>query len=84
MSTLLDQMLEPLIEGLDAARARKLAVLRADPKLQARVDQLADKANAGTLSDSERAEYDKYLAAWHLMSLMQLRARRFLKQSGES
>ncbi|MCC7424050.1 MAG: hypothetical protein IT428_27615 [Planctomycetaceae bacterium] len=84
MSTLLDQMLEPLMDDLDAPRARKLAALRADPKLQAQVDQLADKANEGTLSESERAEYDKYLAAWHLMSLMQRRARRFLKESGES
>lgn len=84
MSTLLDQMLEPLMDDLDTPRARKLAALRADPKLQAQVDQLADKANEGMLSESERAEYDKYLAAAHLMSLMQLRARRFLKKSGES
>lgn len=77
-TNLLDRMLEPLVEDLTVSRARKLVALRADPSLQARVDLLADKANEGTLSEAERAEYEHCRAVWHLLSRLQLRARKFL------
>lgn len=79
--TLLDRMLEPLAEDLDVRRARKLVALRADPELQAKVDLLADKANEGTLTESERAEYDQFRAAWHVLTRLQLKARRILKDA---
>ncbi len=82
-ATLLDRMLDPLTEDLTVPRAKKLAALRADPELQARVDYLADKANEGTLTDAERTEYDRYRAAWHVLTILQLKARKFLNDSGE-
>ena len=79
MSTsLLDQIIEPFTECLTADAARKIVALRADTDMQTRVDELANKANAGTLDDQERTEYDRYLAAFHFVTIMQCRARRLL------
>ena len=46
---------------------------------QGRVDALADKANAGTLTEIEQSEYDQYLAAFHFVTILQARARRFIQ-----
>ena len=56
----------------------------ADPELQKRFDQLGEKSNDGTLTNGERAEYDRLLAALHLVTILQLKARKFLKESGET
>jgi len=69
-------MIEPVAECLTETAARKLVSLRADPELQARVDELADKTNDGTLTDDERAEYDRHLAAFHFVTILQAHARR--------
>lgn len=74
-STLLDQFVEPVTEDLSAASARKIIEMRADPVLQTRVDELAEKSNLGILSDEEQMEYDRYLAAYHFVTLLQIRAR---------
>ena len=39
--------------------ARALVGLRTDVEMQARLDELANKCTAGTLSPSERAEYER-------------------------
>lgn len=80
-TTLLDRIIEPFAECLTPAAARKIVALRADAEMQARVDELADKANHGQLTDEERADYDKYLAAFHFVTILQARARRLLDQS---
>lgn len=80
-TTLLDRVIEPFAECLTTAAARKIVALRADAEMQTRVDELADKANDGQLTDEERAEYDRYLAAFHFVTIMQARARRLLDQS---
>jgi hypothetical protein len=78
-TTLLDQLVEPFAECLTPDAARKIAALRADDSLQARVDELAEKANRGTLTDDEAAQYDQYLAGFHFVTVMQARARRLLR-----
>jgi hypothetical protein len=78
-TTLLDRLVEPVAACLTPAAARKLVELRADPDLQARVDELADKANLGSLTDEERGEYDRYLAAFHLVTILQAQARKHLR-----
>ena len=80
-TTLLDRVIEPFAECLTTSAARKIVALRADAEMQTRVDELADKANDGLLTDEERAEYDRYLAAFHFVTIMQVRARRLLDQS---
>ncbi|KAA1258025.1 hypothetical protein LF1_05160 [Rubripirellula obstinata] len=45
-----EQLIDPLGECLTPDVARRIIDLRADAKLQARVDELADKANVGTIT----------------------------------
>lgn len=72
-------MLDPFTECLTPDAARKIVALRADPETQARIDGLADKANEGTLTDEERADYEKLRATFHVVTILQSRARRLLK-----
>ena len=58
--------------------ARELVELRATPEVQERVDALAEKCNEGQLSPEERAEYESYVQAIHLIGILQRKARRFL------
>ncbi len=60
--------------------ARRIVDLRADAQTQARLDELADKANEGKLSPEEESEYDNYLEAFHLVTILQAKARRVLDQ----
>ena len=78
-SCLLDGLIEPFTECLTTEAARKIVDLRADASLQKRVDELAEKANHGTLLETERVEYDQYLAAFHFVTLMQSKARRLIR-----
>ena len=52
----LDRVLDPFIHCLTPEVARRISNLRADPDMQARVDELAGKANEGRLNERERAE----------------------------
>jgi hypothetical protein len=78
-TTLLDRLIEPFAECLTIEAARKIAALRADDAMQTRVDELADKANRGALTEDERTEYDRHLAAFHFVTIMQAKARRLLR-----
>ena len=77
-TTLLDQLVEPFAECLTVEAAKRVVALRADPALQQRIDVLADRSNHGVLTVEEQAEYDRFLAAFHFMTIMQARARRLL------
>ena len=77
-TTFLDRLIEPFAECLTTAAAQKIVALKADAALQNEVDQLADKANQGLLTPVEQAQYDRYLAAFHFVTIMQARARRLL------
>jgi len=81
MSTteLFDQVLDPFVDCLTVESARKIASLRAEPAVQSRLDELADRANEGTLSAQDRADYEELLAAFHVISRLQSKARQFLK-----
>jgi hypothetical protein len=81
---LLDRVLEPFVECLTREAAQKIVNLRADPETQARVDELADKANEGQLSEEERAEYDRYLAVFHFITRLQAKARTRLERKAAS
>ena len=64
--------------------AREIADLRADPELQARLDELAAKANEGALTEQERADYRAYIDAIDLISVLQSKARSVVKASERS
>ena len=80
MSTVsyLDRFLEPVTEAFTPEFARHLVELRADEELQAEVDVLRQKANAGTLTPAEEAAYKDFVESVDVISIIQSKARRFL------
>ena len=74
-SSLTDQMLDLAAGCFDASTLKALAGLRLSPKLEARVNRLAGKANEGRLTPAEREEYISYIKTSELLALIQLRAR---------
>jgi len=74
----LERLPEPLAEAFTPKMASALLRLRADCELEGHIDELRRKANAGTLTPAEDAEYKDFVEAVDLISIMQAKARRFL------
>lgn len=74
----LDRFLDPITEALTPEVARRIADLRANDELQAEIDVLREKANAGALNPDEEAVYKDFAEAVDLISIVQSKARRFL------
>jgi hypothetical protein len=79
-TNVLDRLLDPVSRCLSADSARALVELRADPVAQARIAQLAEKCNEGSLTPEEEREYDTYVHVGNLVAILQAKARLFLKQ----
>lgn len=73
----------PIFALLTPEQTQRLADLQGDPDLEERLAQLAEKANDGLLSDSERAEYEAYIEANNLLAVLQAEARFRLTKGGE-
>ena len=78
-SSLANHVLDLAAECFDASTLNALAKLQLTPKLAARVDRLADKANEGQLTPRERQEYRSYIETTELLGIIQLRARQKLR-----
>ena len=78
-SSLANHVLDLAAQCFDAPTLNALAKLRLTPKLAARVDRLADKANEGHLTPREREEYRSYIETTELLGFIQLRARQKLR-----
>ena len=74
-ATVLERLLSPIGECLTPEVAKKISDLRADTATQARIDELAAKANDGSLSEAESAEYEAFVEAIDLVSVLQEKAR---------
>lgn len=74
-ATLADKVLDLAADCFDAPTLDALARLRLGPKLAARVDRLAGRANEGELTPRERDEYQSYVRTSEMLALLQLRAR---------
>jgi hypothetical protein len=59
--------------------AKEIVEFKADPELQARIDELASKSTEGQLTDSERAEYAGYVRANKFVAILQRQARQLLE-----
>ena len=71
-------LLDPVAACFTPEVAQRVAGLRVNPIVQARIDELAAKANEGQLTDSEEAEYDAYIEAADVISILQAKARSVL------
>jgi len=83
LHTPLDRLLDPFAKCLTPDVARRFVELRADPETQARIDELAAKANEGNLSPAERIEYEGYVEAIDVVSVLQAKARKLLALRGK-
>lgn len=77
----LDELLEPIGACLTPDVAERLAKLRAPESVQARMEELARKSDEGTLSNTEREEYEVCVSAGNFIAILQSKARRLLKDS---
>jgi hypothetical protein len=78
--TILDRFLDPVADCLPPEVARRIIDLRMDPQLQSRLDELAEKSSAGTLTNEERDEYQAYVEGMDIVGLFKAKARRSLSR----
>jgi hypothetical protein len=81
-ATTLDGLLESFSRCIDADSARRLAELHVSPEAQARVDELAEKANEGALTETERGEDEALINAADFIAILRLKALRSLTATG--
>ena len=81
MAPALDRLVGPLSECLTPDSARRLLALKADSKLQARVEYLAGRCNEGLLTPEERDEYGKYVSFSTFVAILKSKARQLLANS---
>jgi hypothetical protein len=84
MDSVLSQLLEPVGRMMPVKFAEELAAMRATPEVQRRIDDLAEKCSAGDLTLEERAEYEAYVDAIDVISLLQAKARAVLARQTNS
>ena len=49
--------------------------------MQKRIEELAEKANEGELSESERRDYETYVHVGNIIAILQAKVRLRLKQA---
>jgi hypothetical protein len=69
---------------MDAHVARYLLSFDFEPDDIRRMNLLAERAQAGNLSQEEAAELDSYLHVGNLLTMMQSKARRFLREQNDA
>ena len=79
-TTILGRLLDPIASSLTPETAQLVVDYRADQETQARIDLLAEKCNEGELTLQERREYDRYISAIDVITVLQAKARSILEQ----
>jgi hypothetical protein len=67
----LAKILDPVAQCFTPEVAKRVAELRADPAVQVRIEELAEKCNEGTITPEEMAEYDAYIQAMDVVAVLQ-------------
>jgi hypothetical protein len=74
----LDRILDPFAHCLNSESARRLVQFQLDDETKNRIDELAQKANQGLLTETENSEYHDYVEAMDLIGIFQAKARQIL------
>jgi hypothetical protein len=74
-ATAFDRGVRPLLKLVLPDKARDVIKFRAAPKLQKRIEELANRATEGQLTRAERAEYEGYVRANKFVAILQRQAR---------
>jgi hypothetical protein len=80
-SPVIDQLVAPLGECLTPESARRLLALKADPSLQARLDDLAVRHSQGLLTPEEHSDYGRYVSYSTFVAILKSKARQILAHS---
>ena len=80
-NSVVNELLDPVGNCLTQEFAQRLAGLRATPKVQEKLDAIADKSSEGTLTAEERLEYEASLRAINFISVLQLKARALISRT---
>ena len=75
---MLDDILEAVTNAFSRDVAQALVNIRAGENAQARIADLAVKCNEGLLTPAEQAEYESYVHAVDMVSVLQAKARLWL------
>ncbi len=78
---ILEQILDPLTDCLTLQAALKIVGFEVDSETQERVNELAAKAQAGSLSEAEKADYHDFVEAFDLVAILKSKARMLLKEA---
>jgi len=70
-----DRGVRPVMQIVMPDKAEKILEFRADPELQGRIEELAEKSTEGLLTDAEKAEYAGYVRANKFVAILQRQAR---------
>ncbi len=81
MSTVIDDILAPVADCLTPDVARRLTELCLNPGTQARIDELAEKANEGLLTPDKRAEYADIIEGLDFVGILKAQARAVVSRS---
>jgi hypothetical protein len=73
--TPLERLIEALAGCFTPDVARRVAGFRVDAETEARIGELASKANEGQLTADEDAEYRQFIEAMDFVGILQARAR---------
>ena len=80
----LAKLLDPVAQCFTPEVAQRVAELRADTAVQARIEELAEKCNEGTITPEEMAEYDAYIQAMDVVAVLQKKAHTLIVPSNAS
>jgi hypothetical protein len=67
-------------DSFNKEAAQRLLRLKADAEVQARVAELADRCNEGTLTSDEKAEYESLITSDSVIGVLKARARYLLSK----
>ena len=73
-----DRGVKPVMKIVLPEKAEEVVEFRADPELQARIEELARKSTEGELTEAERAEYAGYARANKFIAILQRQAREII------
>lgn len=79
----LDRLFDPENPYFTNVGVKIIADLRSDNETLAKMEVLAGKANEGTLTTSESREYESWVRAGTLISVLQAKARLYLKKTAQ-
>jgi hypothetical protein len=83
-SAIWNRLIQPERDDLSPDAARSILRIEFSEIDKARMHELAQRAQEGTLSESEQVEIDSFCRVGRLLDLMHSKARRSLKRSART